>query len=234
MPSIIDVASQYGLTFNPKSLNKKEVTCKCPFCLADANRNDRHYLSLNQHDNVFKCWYCGEKGGVLVFESKLAGKPYDEIKKKYFGEKKKYHPAEMLSPQQLRKINWADVKRKQHEDFKRSLNQVLADWDAYQYEERRLAFAKLLVGIETFKYQIVIANIRLQAEQTNIPNLLDDVLKMYSSSKWDNWAIEGEYLAKTALSTAEQANDDNALLYVLFANRLRQDELDQPVLRSVL
>lgn len=220
LPNIVDVARENHLTFNERSLNKKEVMCKCPFCLEDSNKPKKFYLSLNTEKNVFKCWYCKEHGGVLQFESMITGDSYEEVKLKYFGDKKKeYHPAELLSPKQLEAINWAEIKRQQQEEYKRSFEKVIADWKAHVRSQRILAFAKLLIGIESKKYQLVCQNIKKQAEDAEIPSLLDDVLTMYSSCEWKDWALEARQIAATALLTARQEDNGlaNALIYVVFA-----------------
>jgi hypothetical protein len=220
LPSIIDVARENQLTFNERTLKKKEVMCKCPFCLQDANIPKKFYLSFNVEKNVFKCWYCKEYGGVLQFESLITGTSFEEVKKKYFGDKKKnYHPAELLSPKQLEAINWDEIKRNHYEEYKQSLTIVLDDWRSYLRENRIMAFAKLLIGLELGKYQVVIDNIQKQADKAQIPRLLDDVLTMYSSSDWDDWALEAREIAGIAYKTAKRENNElaNALFYVLFA-----------------
>ncbi|WP_019156933.1 hypothetical protein [Robertmurraya massiliosenegalensis] len=220
LPSIIDVARENQLTFNERSLNKKEVMCKCPFCLADANNPKKFYLSLNPDKNVFKCWYCKEYGGVLQFESLVTGNSYEEVRLKYFGDiKKKYHPAELLSPKQLKAINWDEIKRKHNDEYKRSLENVFADWKAHVHSQRILAFAKLLIGIESKKYQLICENIKKQALDSQVPNLLEDVLEMYSSSEWKSWALEAREIAVSALLIARKENNElaNALVYVVFA-----------------
>lgn len=220
LPSILDVARENHLIFNKRTLGKKEVTCKCPFCLEDTNKPKKFYLSLNIEKNVFKCWICKEHGGVLQFESMITGKPFDEVKQKYFGfQSRKYHPAERLSPKQLEAINWAEVKRTHYEEYKHSLSKVIADWKLYVQENRILAFSKLLIGIESKKYALVLENIKTQAEKAHIPTLLEDVLKMYSSNKWAKWALDARQIAAIALKTARRENNQlaNALIYVLFA-----------------
>lgn len=220
LPSIIDVARENHLIFNERTLNKKEVMCKCPFCHIDAGNPKKFYLSLNEEKNVFKCWFCKEYGGVLQFESLITGIPYPEVKQKYFGDKKKvYHPAELLSPKQLEAVNWAEIKRKHIEEYKSSLEQVIADWRSHVHNNRILAFAKLLMGIQTGKYQLVVEIIQKQAENAQIPDLLDDVLTMYSSSEWKDWALEARAIAAAAYRTAKQEDNGlaNGLMYVLFA-----------------
>ena len=86
LPEILRVAEEYGLTFNPRYHGKKETLCKCTFCEEDAKpgKGNKFYLSLNTQDQVYKCWYCGVSGGVLDFEAKLSGLPYNEVREKYF------------------------------------------------------------------------------------------------------------------------------------------------------
>lgn len=220
LPSIIDVARENHLIFNERTLNKKEVMVKCPFCHMDTHKPKKFYLSLNEEKNCFKCWHCKEYGGVLQFESLITGTPYQEVRQKYFGDKKKvYHPAELLSPKQLKAIDWAEIKRKHQEEYKASLEQVIADWKSHVHENCILAFAKFLIGIETQKYQLVIENIQKQAEEAQIPSLLEDVLNMYSSSEWKAWALEAREIAGVAYKTAKLENNGlaNGLMYVLFA-----------------
>lgn len=202
--------------------------CKCPFCLTDANNPKKFYLSINVEKNVFKCWYCKEYGGVLQFESMLTGTSFLEVKQKYFGDqKKKYHPAELLSPKQLEAINWADIKRNYFVEYKESLQVIIADWEAHVRENRILAFSKLLIGIETKKYKLVIDSIKKQAEDAQIHSLLDDILNMYSSSQWKDWALEARKIAGVAYKTSRQENNkfSNALIYVIFAfSQFKQGE----------
>jgi len=220
LPSIIDVARENQITFNRRTLKKKEVMCKCPFCLEDANNPKKFYLSLNVEKNVFKCWYCKEYGGVLQFESMITGISFEEVKQKYFGDTaREYHPAERLSPKQLEAINWAEIKRNHYEEYKDSLQKVLADWKAHVRENRILAFSKLLIGIESMKYQLILENIENQAKNAHIPSLLDDVLKMYSSNVWKEWALQAREIARIALMAARAENNElaNAIVYVLLA-----------------
>ena len=187
----------------------------------DANHPKKYYLSLNPKENIYKCWYCGQSGGVLQFESLLTGCSFKEIKQKYFGSKKKksYHPADLLSPKQLEAIDWVKIKRNHYKEYKRSLQEVIADWKAYVRQQRILAFAKLLVGIEMNQYQLLTDNIQKQGANAHIPHLLYDVTKMYLSGKWTDWAIEARMIAGIAYKTskAEDNGLKNALFYVVLA-----------------
>src|SRR5690625_702968 len=107
LPSIGSVAEKYQVDVNPNTYGRKELMCRCPFC-----NSKKHHLSLNTEKNVFKCWRCKKSGGVIQFESLLSNEPFQEIREKYFGKKKKtLHPAYNLSPDQLREIGWYDKRR---------------------------------------------------------------------------------------------------------------------------
>lgn len=77
LPEILEVAKKHKLIINPRTLHNEEVLCKCPFCQEDSKpgKNRKYYLSLNAQSQVFKCWFCGESGGVLRFIALLEGVP---------------------------------------------------------------------------------------------------------------------------------------------------------------
>lgn len=218
LPSIVKIAEENGIEFDPKNKSyKKELLALCPFC----NNHRKYYLSINQVDNVFKCWYCKASGGVLQFEADLTGKSFQEVKEKYFGKnrRRKFRPAELLSPRQLDVIGWQKIKRKNQELFKRSLKQVEKDWKKHLYQQRRLAFAKLLLAESGSNYQTVIQSIKDQAESAKIPSLLEDVLAEYSENVWkQSWALEGQLMAIQALEISLERKDNKELYYLLFLN----------------
>lgn len=225
LPSILEVAERFGLESDPKTYGKKESLFKCPFCREDANKPKKYYLSLNTEENVFKCWYCLESGGVLYFEALLSNQPYEEVRKKYLGERRNVHPALKLSPSQLRKIGWLEVKRKNFEQFQKSKDQVIRDWKIYEYEEL----------VKHYALFVLIANYPLESERkkhyqwfvgTCQRSVVDDLNKkivqqwnQWNSSEKTQWAIEGEKIAKIALDTSIKSGDFNYLnlfLNVLF------------------
>ena len=89
LPPIIEVAIEHELQTNERcsSRSSKEVRFKCPFCEADANKEGKFYLSLNVADNLFKCWACGESGGVLKFIAILENISIEDVKRKLWGHK---------------------------------------------------------------------------------------------------------------------------------------------------
>ncbi|MCF6094536.1 hypothetical protein L1765_11235 [Microaerobacter geothermalis] len=210
LPDILDIAKKHGLSFDSRSLGKKEVRTKCPFCLADIKRRDKYYLSLNTIDQVFKCWYCGESGGVFRFISLLTKVPEHEVVQMYQREngretgKKKYkyklHPAEKLTTTQLKmlgylgKPNWAELRKRDKDYYKRTRSLVLNEWNDFLQWERYEAFQLLIVGIHSFSYQKAIESIRDREREIGAP-LLEKVLQVYSLSKWPEWAKEAEKFA---------------------------------------
>src|SRR5690625_2018645 len=146
LPSIVKIAREYDIVINERTIEQKEIRVKCPFCGEDYPH--KFHLSLNIGKNVFKCWNCKENGGVLQFESLVSGKSYNEVRKKYFGSRKKkkaVHPAHRLSPEQLDAIGWRSVKREDFNSFNRSREEVLRDWERYKYEELVKYYAVFLL-----------------------------------------------------------------------------------------
>jgi hypothetical protein len=200
LPSIIEVGDRNGIEFNPRTLNKKEVYAKCPFC-----GDGRYKLSLNAEYNVFKCWLCQAKGGVLEFESLLTGVPFNEVKAKYFGKNsKKYHPAEMLSPVQLRKIGWAEYKRHNRDDFKLKKEAVLQDWKEYEREESVKHFAMLMVIAhlenQNERQHDLLEYVVKSCQETGIKLLFSKLMEEYIKNDEDHsdWAIEATEIARSA------------------------------------
>lgn len=205
LPNIVDVAEEYGVVINPRTYGKKQVLCKCPFCLEDAHKGDKWYLSLNPDLNVFKCWYCGSngtKGGVLHFESLLSGKTHNEVKEKYFDGRKNVHPAEYLDPKQLEKIGWRDRKRKSYEDFKKNKDIIYKQWK----EHERMLLIKwfgffLLVSLrkedddlQEEMLSFLLHQMKLEGIIHRFPLLLEEYIK--DNCDRCEWALEGAKLAR--------------------------------------
>lgn len=222
LPCIVNIAQENGLEINERTLTQKEVLCKCPFCHGDAGRRGKYKLSLNPEKKVFKCWLCKESGGVLQFEALLTGKTFVEVKKKYFGERKRpYHPAEFLSPQQLEVIDWRTAKQRSYEYFKNRMNDVYHDWKNHVYRNKRLALAKLIVGDAIGKLPVAIESVKDQEEESQIPDLTKKVLDVFSNYTWkEPWTLESLRLAVSSVRVSMNAgeNGENALIYLALIN----------------
>lgn len=199
LPSILEIADQAGLTANPRTLGKKRVEYKCPFCLGDSNKNSKYKMILHAEENVYKCWLCGEKGGVLQFESKLLNIPYEEVKKKYF-KGRNYHPAELLSPKQLNLISWAEAKRRNRAGFLGSLDSVLEDWKDYEREQLIYTYAKFVIiaQLPESKSLSLLTGLTETCAESGIKNLLSRVIEQYTAEEKAEWVEESLLYARAA------------------------------------
>lgn len=190
LPNIVDVALEHNLTVKSGTIGKKEVLCKCPFCLEDSNKPKKYYLSLNENKNVFKCWYCKEHGGVLKLLSFLTNQRESEIieslrKKNGFSYKK--HPAEKLSRGQLRmigypNINWVKNREFDVELYKAFRNHVYKEWLSFIESQKLVAYQTLYAGILTNDYRGAINKVEEMEKELGV-DLLADVLKELSKEK---------------------------------------------------
>lgn len=209
LPKILDIARDYSLVIFEKTVNSKEVMCKCPFCLEDSNKDNKHYLSLNTESNVFKCWFCKESGGVLHFISKLSGRPYEEIKRQYVKNRKNYHPSESLNNSQLHLIGWDNKKTK--EDFHKAKNDLWEKWQQYEYETLAELFAEFLY-IQQLEYserqKTLFEYLEKRCKESKIEQAMNRLLH---ESKLDDvhrqaWANEGRMIASIAWDSGIHTN----------------------------
>lgn len=193
LPNVLEIAERNHLEVDPKTLNKKEVRCKCPFCHADAN-NGKFHLSLNEDKNVFKCWYCKEGGGVLKFIALLEDKSEIELieqVRKQNGSKYKRHPAERLTRSQLKaigypKIDWIANRKHDKELYEAYREKVWNDWLHYAKNQKQLSYQLLFVGLVsgTLKNSIEkVKQIELEIDEDFLDKMLEELFK---ESKEDN------------------------------------------------
>ncbi|QNK89821.1 hypothetical protein H7992_09295 [Sporosarcina sp. resist] len=240
LPEILKVAEEYGLSFNPRSHGKKETLCKCCFCAEDskAGKGHKFYLSLNTHDQLFKCWFCGVSGGVLDFEAKISGLPYSEIRKKYFGIRKKpIHPAESLNAHQLRSIGWAEYKRENRAAFKENREMVFSDWQNYEYEELAKHFAMFIVVAhienQEERQNNLLHYVMQSCHDTQIQLMFNRVLAEYVKDEADRagWAIQGAEIGRAAwkvsLSTYDFEMDKVVYNVIFLYHMLKTDEMQK-------
>jgi len=201
LPDIVEVAREHQLKINERTLGKKEVLSKCPFCMADSGKRNKYYLSLNPADKVFKCWFCGESGGVFRFIALLEGVPEQEVMKRYGIQRRKRHPAERLTTRQLKlagfsgKPDWQALKERNLEHYEDTLDFVWAHWKDFLEREKRMAFCTLVEGIHFLQYKEAVDKIREREREIGYP-LLRDVLLAYSLPDRPRWAEIGEHMAR--------------------------------------
>lgn len=221
LPDILTVADQYKLTLNERTRNSEEALCKCPFCFEDAkpNKKRRYYLSLNTKDQVFKCWFCGESGGILRFISLLEGVTEDEVRSRY-RKRKINHRAERLTRKQLgyishnAKTDFAAMKVRDRAYYFRTMDWIWSDWKSFLEDQIQEAYFLLIVGIAFGKYQEHIEEIR-KLEKTIETPLLNEVLDIFSSPKRPKWTERLHALVQlkpvSPESIGQAGNKENAI-----------------------
>lgn len=215
LPSILEIAQQHGLQINDRysSHSAKEIRGKCPFCGADANKNGKFYLSLNTINNLFKCWACGESGGVLKFIALLEEKSIEEVKRDLWGSNRsprKLHPAEKLTPLQLRAMgfvgfNWGKQRKENPEAYKRTLNWIWSEWQIYSKNLKRMAYMGLLCAVTAEEIR---SHCKSYAEQLGVP--MEDLLLELTDIKFSHckpdWAKSAEWFIEEARRSQKQVN----------------------------
>lgn len=193
LPEILNIAREHKLVLNNRTLNSIEVLSKCPFCGEDSKplKRRKYYLSLNTRDQVFRCWFCGESGGVFRFIALLEGVSEESVRSRY-RKRKICHPAERLTRRQRLLIgeekqpDWKAMKKRDKSYYLRTMDYIWSRWQAYVDTQLREAYFLLLLGIRFHKYQESIEEIRKLEKSIEAP-LLDRVLSIYSSSKRPKW-----------------------------------------------
>lgn len=244
LPNILDVAQEYNITFNSNTYGKKETLAKCPFCKEDTKPEKRktYYLSLNTIDQVYKCWFCGEAGGVLQFEAKLSNLSFIEVREKYFGTKKKdLHPAFKLTPDQLNEIGWLSLKQKDFKGFQKRREEVLRDWKSYVYHELAKHFALFmciahLENQEDKRKESHVWFIR-KCRKHPIPKMYELIQNEYLKPEHQRqkWAKRGTDIARMAWKTSVKTNDihlDDLFVNVLFIDYFLRKQIKKDTINS--
>lgn len=186
LPNILEVAIRNNLQQNPKTIGKKEVAFKCPFCLADSNRRNKFYLSINESKNVFKCWYCKESGGVLRFISLLEGKSEQDLieeVRQQAGSTYQKHPAERLTSYQLKligyqkKIDWITKREFDYIHYKEFREKVWNEWNEYVRSKKRYCYQMLFVGLISGNLQKAIQEVEAIEKNLQV-KFLDKLLEV--------------------------------------------------------
>ncbi|WP_046176228.1 hypothetical protein [Domibacillus indicus] len=193
LPNILDVASEHKLTFQPRSLGKKQTLAKCPFCREDdqPRKRKKYYLSLNTQEQIFKCWYCGESGGVFRFMALLEGVSENEVIDRYRKKSRstyKLHPAEKLTSSQCRmmgldkKPDWMGIRKFDYPSYKKLRELVWKAWNQFLQNEKRFAYQLLVISIAGRTYGKAVEAIGKREKEIGAP-FLKEVLDIYSLSE---------------------------------------------------
>lgn len=196
LPSILDVADDQGLECVERTRSKKEVYYRCPFC-----HHHNPKLSLNPAKNVFKCWHCGESGGVLEFEAKLTGKTFTEVKQQYFPYKSKSSP----NAKQRQKLGHTSIPK---DTYKKQITKLKTEWETYQFFMCRKYFAYLSVILlidDDVRRNELVAWWYEEVRRTEIPLLASTLIGgMQQDARWQQ---EGQLLADMAFSVCKETGD---------------------------
>lgn len=210
LPNIVEVAMDRSLIVNVKTLGKKEVLFKCPFCREESKpqKNKKYYLSLNEHKNVFKCWFCKEYGGVVKFISLLDGVSESNIienlrKKNGFNYKK--HPAEKLSRTQLgmigySNINWVQCREFDSELYYKFREHVFQKWLSFLNNQKEIAYKQIYAGILSGRYKESIKKVKDMEQQIGVA-ILEDVLNSLSRDERTEEELQRELFVTGVIGT---------------------------------
>lgn len=218
LPDVLEVALSHGLELAPGTLTKREVLCKCPFCREDQKpgKHRRYHLSLNPEKQTFKCWSCGEAGGVLRFVSLLTGTPEEQLLQQV-RKRRLDHPAEGLTHRQRQLLvqaygyavepDWNRMKNRDKAYYLRTLDRMWADWQQFVEDQKREAFKEIHLGICCGKYAISIARIQ-KLEQLIGVSLLAEALMIYSCAERPSWTEEIVQQVRSLLHIVQTVNPE--------------------------
>lgn len=214
-PDIISIADQFQLIIKRNTRSKPEVLAKCPFCQEDSKpgKERRFYLSINADKKVFKCWSCGEGGGVIRFISLLEGVTEDEVSSRFRNPRRLLHPAERLSRAQKklmgieREPDWQAMQQRDRAYYYRTLDCIWERWKAFLSIELREAYSLVVMSI-AFREDSYLNEIAAR-EKVVQAKLLSPALQIFERAERPGWALQIEksifaYIAANdkALSTS--------------------------------
>lgn len=200
LPNILDVAQEHGLSLGNRTSRPDEVRVCCPFC-----GDSKYHLYLNTDKQVFNCYRCGEKGGVVRFISLLSGEQETEVLcrlknktgRKSQAKRKKLHPATSLNTFQLREIGyearpyWSVFFKETPNLAKEYADNVWQDWQEFLSREKQLALRNLYIALKENKYGEEVEKIKARSKEIGV-DLLTPCLNAYSEPFPDKWALEAK------------------------------------------
>lgn len=189
LPNILDIADKHNLTFQQRSYGKKQTLAKCPFCREDEQprKAKKFYLSLNTEEQVFRCWFCNESGGVFRFIALLEGEAEQAVTNRFRSEtpRRHLHPAEQLTGSQCRLMglgsrpNWHEIRSFSADHYKSLCELVWKAWKQFLTNEKRYAYQLLCMGIATGSYEKAIRSVQKREKEISA-DVLKEVLYIYS------------------------------------------------------
>lgn len=220
LPNIMDIAVEHNLAFSDRPIYNRphEQRAICPFHICSTHNKPEYHLYINKEKHTFKCFSCGEKGGVVRFIALLEGiteqQVLERLRAPYKNHKRKnVHPAERLNALQLKKIgfvnhcSWRDFKKKWETKSPRYI-QVTMDfiwtrWQDYIQYRIEMAYKELLIGLNSGKFKEVIEKIKKDSNELGV-DLLNPALKVYSSPVRPAWTEDMRKLAELWLMPTQK------------------------------
>ncbi|WP_240903913.1 CHC2 zinc finger domain-containing protein [Chengkuizengella sediminis] len=160
LPDIKEIAEENGLLLR-KARNQYKA-----LCLFHSEKSPSLYI--HPEKNIFKCFGCGEGGGVIKFKAKLENKSEQEIfeelksqNKKSYKASRYLHPAERLTSFQFKamsevipdlcnmkgKPNWDFIRKFGNEEYLYFRSKVWRHWLEFLDYEKKDAEMTLRFGI---------------------------------------------------------------------------------------
>lgn len=215
-PSIVELADERGLRRYGKSTPNGEVRVCCPFCLANVGKEDKEgKLYLSPVKKTFRCFRCGENGGVVAFLAKLDNKPERVVLDEFIAAKKaeraarrtnngtprkkaswENHPAMKLNTFQwqamgfISKVTYKDF-RNDPEYARRTLQWAWQEWQAFVQTQIQEAFKLYCRAIYYREFDYFQAKCKELEERYGIGDLWVRAERVYRlpCRFWPEWAV---------------------------------------------
>ncbi len=203
LPEILKIAQDKNLgeTKNVSS-RTNEIRFPCPFCQGG---DSGFHLYINTEKNIFNCFRCGSRGGVVRFIALLENRAETEVLEEILAEHRKNkpylpkdnrHPAEKLNAFQLRAMglslrpNWSKLREINPGLTSKMLNALWRKWNVFLRYEMESATQLLYLAIrEDCGYDKVIEKLKARSRELQ-HDLLAPALKTLSAENPPDWFLE--------------------------------------------
>lgn len=185
-----------------------ELRISCPFC---PGGDKGKHLYINTEKNSYRCFRCGDKGGVLRFIARLENRSETDVLEEILAQHRQgrnyslrrdnRHPAEKLNAYQLRELgylqkpDWITLKKENPGYAKRCLDYVWEDWTAFLKNEVRIATRWIYMLSKEGKYGEAVEDIKKRGQEIN-HDILTPALKVLSMPEPPEWFIQEKLWVK--------------------------------------
>lgn len=157
--SIVEIAERCGLPLK-KTTKPDQYVTHCPFCGDD----EKHWhMSIHAGKDTYRCVKCDAHGGATALYASLRNLSWEEAKAELYPKsntpqrKRKRHPAESLSPEQLKLIGFQRKPYRMRKPTgmdeiawrryqRQTFDWIWSEWLRYQRFQRKIE--KLLLDAE--------------------------------------------------------------------------------------